>query len=242
VKRTLSASLLAALVPLFALAIPAQNQSSLSRCAIGVDAANVGFWTWPANAHVRVYVLATDFQSEEIPQLLAPLKNWNAVSAETGSGVIFEYQGETTKQHLCENCLTIMRGAVFDKSRRHATELRAYSANSDQVITYGAIVIDPGLTNLKALTNAVAHELGHNLGLLDCYSCNSKFTAMSKFKGLNIPNEVEGPKFCDVVQVKHAYEELRVRVRAAPRLSSTLPIDEGEEPVDDDTPIVVPKL
>ncbi len=209
------------------------------QCSIGVEAPDVGFWTWPANAHVSVYVLSADFQTAEVPYLLIALKNWNSVSGETGAGVIFDYQGTTTQQKFCKNCLTIMRGSVFDKRTNHAAELRAYSLESDQIMTYAAIVIDPALTNLRALTDTVAHELGHNLGLRDCYSCNSRFTVMSKLKALNVPNQADGPKFCDIAQVKHAYDQLRIRVGTAPQSAISAGDDAGEEPIDDDSPIVV---
>src|SRR5437867_2738605 len=84
---------------------------------------------------------------------IAPLPNCDAAYEASGSGVRFEYQAATPEPMLCDNCLTIMRGRVFDRSRRHATELRAYSARRDQVITYASIVIDPTLTNLEAITN-----------------------------------------------------------------------------------------
>jgi hypothetical protein len=161
------------------------------------------------------------------------------VADQTGSGVKFEYQGSTERELSCESCLTVMRGPVFDKARRHATELRAYSLRHDQIISYATIIVDPVLTNPKALRDALAHELGHNLGLLDCYTCKQKSTLMSQFKVINVPNDMAAPSSCDIAQVKQAYQELKVRVRPSPPKRNT--IDEGEEPVDDDTPIVIPK-
>jgi hypothetical protein len=76
--------------------------------------------------------------------------------------------------------------------------------------------------------------------LQDCYSCNSRFTVMIKTTRLNPLQHVDGPKFCDIVQVKHAYDQLKMGASSAPTASSA-ESDEGEEPVDDDTPIVVPK-
>lgn len=133
-----------------------------------------------------------------------------------------------------------MRGPVFDGRKRHATELRTYSARGDQIMTWAQIVVDPRLTNSKALTNAVAHELGHNFGLLDCYTCKFKTTVMNQFKVVNEPNDMEGPTTCDIAQVKAAFLELAVRVRPAPKIEEGV-VDEGEEPEDDDTPIVIRK-
>jgi hypothetical protein len=220
----------------------AQTPGPIAPCAVGVRAPAFGFWTWAANAHVKVYIRTADFTAEETPYLLTPLRNWDAAYEASGSGVRFEYQGDTREPMLCDNCLTIMRGKVFDRSRRHATELRAYSARRDQVITYASIVIDPTLTNPKAITSAIAHELGHNFGLLDCYTCRQKSTVMNQLKTMNVTNDMEGPTACDLAQVKEAYKELKAHPRPSPTLAgSSIPADEGEEPVDDDTPVVTPK-
>ena len=217
----------------------AAQTTSLKPCKIGRDAPAFGFWTWPANSSIRVYILKSDFGDDELSYLLKPIQNWSAVTLATGSGIKLEYAGTTTSPLYCQNCLTIMRGKVFNKAKRHATELQAYSAQSDQVMTWAHIIIDPVLTNREALTNALAHELGHTFGLLDCYSCKSKSTVMNQFERVNEPNEMEGPTACDVAQVSDAYKELSTRVRPSPVVVKV--VDEGEEPEDDDTPVVVRK-
>src|SRR3989442_3529370 len=62
-------------------------------CRIGQAAPPIGFWTWAANAHVKVYILSADFKPEQIPYLLTAFQNWNSVSELTGAGVKFDYQG-----------------------------------------------------------------------------------------------------------------------------------------------------
>ena len=210
------------------------------QCEVGVQAPPVGFWTWTAGTQVRVYVVEDDFKPEEIPSLLAPLKNWNAVSETTGARVKFEYSGPRASPQYCENCLTLSRGAVFKTRERHLTELRAYSARNDRLLTWATIVVDFTLTNHKALTDAVAHELGHSFGLRDCYSCKAQSTVMNQFGPVNVANEVAGPTACDVAQVRSTYKQLALQAGHKPQPKSVR-ADEGEEPVDDDTPIVVPK-
>jgi hypothetical protein len=218
----------------------AAQTPAVAACRVGVQAPAFGFWTWAPHSTVKVYILTADFRTDELSYLLAPIHNWNRVLAATGSGVKFVYLGDTSAPLYCENCLTIMRGPVFDKTQGHATELRTYSAHRDEIMTYASIVIDPRLTNPKALTNAIAHELGHNLGLLDCFTCRQKSTVMNQFKVVNVSNDMEGPTACDIAQVKAAYRELAIRVRPSPQPGQLLR-DEGEEPIDDDTPIVVPR-
>jgi hypothetical protein len=216
-----------------------QTPEAPQPCRVGHQAPAIGFWTWAANTHVKVYVRSADFKPEEIPYLLASLETWNGVSELTGSRVKFDYQGSTPLELSCESCLTVMRGSVFDKAKRHATEIKAYSLHHDQIINYASIIVDPVLTNRQALRDAMAHELGHNLGLLDCFTCKPKSTLMNQFKQLNVPNNVSAPTSCDIAQVRLAYQELKVRVGPSPPARRL--IDQGEEPVDDDTPIIVPK-
>lgn len=216
-----------------------QSPKQPDPCRVGQDAPAIGFWTWAANSQVKVYIRSADFTTEQFPRLLAALKTWNDILDETGSGVRLEYQGNTAVELSCQNCLTIIRGAVFDKTRRHVTELKAYSAQRNQIISYATISVDPVLTNPRALEDSLTHEFGHNLGLLDCYSCKSKSTVMNQFKVVNKPKDIDGPTRCDIAQVKQAYQELKIRVRPSPPNRNL--IDEGEEPVDDDTPVIIPK-
>jgi hypothetical protein len=239
-RRSLSIIFVSLVVAMGVKDVSAQSVTSLAPCRIGHQASATGFWTWAPNARVQVYIRSADFAPEQLPYLLTALHNWNSASEETGSGVKFEYQGNTVQQRACENCLTILRDRVFDKTMRHATEIRAYSARDNQIITSAAIVVDPVLTNPRALLNALVHELGHNLGLLDCYTCKRESTVMNQFEAVNVPNDMERPTSCDIAQVRQAYKELKLLVRASPPDRKSMPEDEGEEPVDDDTPVVMP--
>lgn len=59
---------------------------------------------------------------------------------------------------------------------------------------------------------------------------------MNQFRNVNTSNHMNGPTACDVAQVKSAY-----RARANHAAQNEIVVDEGEEPVDDDTPIVLRK-
>lgn len=224
---------------LFLFLITTTTTLAQSPCKVGVQAPPVGFSTWAPASEIKVYVLENNFVENELPFLLRAMDAWNAASHLTDSKVRFEYKGLTAAQLYCENCLTIRRAPVFDKSNRHLATLRASSGTPNQTITWANITIDPLLTNAGTLTNAVAHELGHSFGLLDCYSCSARSTVMIKFKGINVPNEMNGPSDCDLAQVKAVYQSLaQLKSKRPPK---PLVIDEGEEPREDDTPIVVPK-
>ena len=211
-----------------------EAQTISTTCA---KAASSGFWSWAPGSTVNVYVAAGEFTEDEIDFLLAPLTNWNAASSETGSQVTFEYKGFANAPLHCTNCLTIKRGHVFDKKHRHLTELRSLNDPQQRTMLWATIVIDPRLTNHETLTNAVAHELGHSFGLLDCYSCKEKSTVMIQFTSVNTPNHMNGPTGCDVAQVKSVYRAHASQTAQKKKIV----VDEGEEPEDDDTPIVIPK-
>ena len=202
-----------------------------------------GFPSWSEGAHVKVFVTASDFKSDELSAILLPLKNWTAISEASGSHVTFTYAGTTLEPQACLNCLTIMRGRVHTKNKNHAAEMHGMANLEERTIMSARIVIDPIVPNLAALTNAVAHEMGHIFGLNDCLSCG-RSTIMG---GIRSSDGLDGPTACDVAQIRHVYDELRVRMvalrkkRAQQLAAKAVRVDEGEEPIDDDTPIIAKK-
>lgn len=228
------------IIALMANSVFAETKDNPAVCKVGTAAPAIGFATWPENTRVAVYTITADFGADELAGIAAPLANWNAAGNITGSRVTFSYQGAVDIPQECKYCLTIMRGKIFDKRKLHAAEIQATVLQSEQTILHARIVIDPVIPNLAALTNAVAHELGHNFGLKDCYSCQARTTVMSLIRTGNV---LEGPTPCDLAQVRHVYEDLRVRLgrlRKSQQVAA-FPVDAGEEPEDDDTPIVVRK-
>ena len=200
---------------------------------------------WAEGSRVEVFIRTPDFSPDDVPSLLKAIHNWDASYSDNGSGVRFEYKGTVSEARACDGCLTILRGNIADK--RHGAELRAFSKRMVQIIDYAQIVIDQSYTNPEILAAIVAHELGHSLGLLDCFACERGSTVMGRFntifKLLNIQianrsSGVSGPTPCDLLQVRAAYGELRIVVRPAPLSVAPLAADEGEEPEEDDTPIV----
>lgn len=210
-------------------------QTRVNDCKVESRAAATGFWTWPPDSQIYVFVLQNDFSKEEISFLSRPIKMWDAVSETTESKVRLTYAGSTVAPRDCENCLTLLRGNVHNNKSRHGGEIRAFGIKGTRIIHHASIVIDPRMKTSESLASAVAHELGHSFGLQDCYNCKDSSTVMIKFSGFSVSNRLEGPTGCDVAQVKKAYAELKLRYRPA-----VVHVDEGEEPVPDDTPLVIP--
>ena len=213
------------------------DESAVSNCKIGSRSAGVGFWTWEPGSHVQVYVLQDSFTSQELPYLTKALQLWDAVAESTGSRVRLSYAGTTATSLECENCLTVLRAKIYNSKTHHGGEIKAYGVIGTQIIKYATITIDPKLSNSN-LSQAMAHELGHSFGLLDCYDCKAGSTVMRQFAAINFSN-IAGPTSCDVAQVRKAYMELALHPRTKP--VAVVQDDEGEEPVPDDTPLVVPE-
>jgi len=100
------------------------------------------------------------------------------------------------------------------------------------MIDYAVIVVDFKAKNPEVLTNVLAHEIGHTLGLLDCYQCSNGSTAMGLMKGADDSNGIEGPTACDKQAVRSAYRELLARgTQAVSAISLNKTVeDDGEEP------------
>jgi hypothetical protein len=58
---------------------------------------------------------------------------------------------------------------------------------------------------------------------------------------MNMGNGMDGPTDCDVAAVKSAYLKVAVRDAAVEARIIKLVVDEGEEPVEDDTPVIEPE-
>lgn len=208
------------------------GQQAAKLCVANKNAAPIGFWMWRQDAHVNVYVRTSDFKEKEVASILNAIRIWDEASAANGSGVRFAYAGTTLLTKTEDNSLTILRGPT--KHKEHRAEIQAASKRGDQVIDYATITIDPSVTGADAIANALAHEIGHSLGLLDCNSCRQSSTAMWKLSSSGI----KAPTECDNEQVKEAYRQLKLFVRPAPNSETQTIVDEGEDPVEDDTPVV----
>ncbi len=206
---------------LLALVISSHTPRALSSepapepCVAGRTAAPVGFWTWPSNSRVNVYLRRPDFSEVEVLAVRVAVQNWDVTAHENGSNVRFSFHGLTRETRVASGDLTIIRGDIYDKKVRHLAVLEAHSLRNDQLIDYALVIVDSSVNRPAVLTNVIAHELGHSLGLLDCYKCDRQSTAMGLLKTASQPNGIEGPTPCDRNAVRMVYHELKLHVGVA---------------------------
>ena len=184
---------------------------SAAPCIVGHTAPPVGFWTWPANTRVNIYLREPDFSESDVSAVRVAVQNWDTTATENGSNVRFIFHGLTRETRIAQGEMTIIRKAVYDKKQRQRALFEAHSLQRDGFIDYALMLVDPSVRNPGMLTNVVAHELGHGLGLLDCNQCDSRSTAMGLLKAGNESNGIEGPTPCDQREVMAVYEGLKPR-------------------------------
>jgi hypothetical protein len=216
------------------------SQAASGPCVAGRTAAPVGFWTWPSNTRVNVYLRQPDFSESDVAAVRIAVENWDVAAPENGSNVRFTFRGLTKETRVANGDLTLVRGDVYSSKIRHLAMLEAHSLRDDQLIDYALVIVDRSVSRPQVLTNVIAHELGHSLGLLDCHKCDRQSTAMGMMKTATEPNGIDGPTACDTSAVRLAYRELKRHVGPAPGAIalSKAATDPGEEPEEDDTPIV----
>jgi hypothetical protein len=190
----------------------AEVTGSNAPCVAGHTSTSTGFWKWPANSHVNIYLREPDFSADYVSAVKIAVENWNAAAVEDGSNVYFDFHGLTIDTKTAQGDLTIVRGDVYDK-KRHLAFLQAHSLLSNQLIDYALVIVDLKIKNPEVLTNVMAHELGHSLGLVDCYECSRRTTAMGLLKTANEPNGIDGPTPCDKVAVLAGYRGLALQAR-----------------------------
>lgn len=162
-------------------------------------------WRLSANKPVRVYYLKDNFSRAESDALARGVNNWNKALAEIDSSVIFVNSGERESVVRDELTITVMRG--MPKGKERVGEIKFYTKPNGAVRM--TVIVNPVVTDPGALTSLMTHELGHAMGLADCYECRRGTTAMSAFRGKNKGNDVYEPSACDKYVVATGYAAAR---------------------------------
>ena len=174
------------------------------QCQPGKTSPEPHDWRWKPGTTVKVYFLKGSFSSVEVEALSRAVNNWNDALRELNPRVLFQLGGESETVAKEGTSITVMRGVPKGKER--VGEIKLHSVSNGRV--HLVVIVSHGVTDLNALTSLMTHELGHTMGLADCYECHRGTTAMAAFRGSNKGNDVYRPSECDkyVVAVGYQYK------------------------------------
>jgi len=173
------------------------------QCQYGKTAATARSWRWKSGTLVEIEYAQNDFTVPETAALSRAVDNWNAALAETESRVEFIQRVDGEFLAGSGAGIIVRRGEPVVHGRVGELTFHSYSNGKVRL----ALTINPVVTDLEALTSLMTHELGHSLGLADCYECRRGTTAMSAFKSKNKGNDVFQPSECDRYVVATVYEK-----------------------------------
>lgn len=171
------------------------------QCRLGKTSPAAFGLRWRQGSVVRVYYLKGDFDAAQAQALSRSVQNWNAALREIDAPILFIFGGERASVAREDASLTVARGIPTKKER--LGELRFFQNSAG--VTRMLMTVRPVVTDPDALTSLMTHELGHTLGLADCYECKRGTTAMSAFKDDNKGNDVYEPSACDKYVVAAGY-------------------------------------
>lgn len=189
------------------------------QCQPGKTSPEALSWRWKPGTSVRIDFQKNSFTEVEKEALSRGVSNWNQALVDSESSVEFVIGGE--RDGLASDSAGIMVARGIPRGRERIGEIRFHSISNG--MTRLMMTVSPVVTDLNALTSLMTHELGHSLGLADCYECRRGTTAMAAFKNKNKGNDVYEPSACDKYVVAAGYagqfgDQSRV-VRIEPKLS-----------------------
>jgi len=173
------------------------------QCRLGKTSTETIGWRWKPGTQVKVYYLKGNFSEAEAGAFSRAITNWNQALREINSQIVFVISGERESVATNNASLTVLRGIPRVTKRVGETRFHALSNGVVRL----TVTINPVVTDLSALQSLLTHELGHSLGLADCYKCRRGTTAMSAFKSNNQGNDVYEPSACDKYVVAAGYAD-----------------------------------
>src|SRR2546426_7344352 len=171
------------------------------QCQPGKTSPEALGWHWKPGTLVRISYLKDNFSQAEKEAFSGAINNWNYALEQTDSHVVFIPGDERDGLVKDSASITVARG--IPRGPERVGEIRFHSIANGMVRL--TMTVSPVVTDLSALTSLMTHELGHSLGLADCYECRRGTTAMAAFKSKNKGNEVFEPSECDKYVVASGY-------------------------------------
>jgi hypothetical protein len=181
--------------------VTSDTKKAPEQCKPGKTSTQALGWRWRTGARVKVYYLRSHFSVADTDALTRAVKNWNDALYDLDSRIKFTVRGERESISEDDASITVMRGIPKGKDR--VGELKYYSLSNG--MQYMVVIVGPDVTDASALTSLMVHEIGHSLGLADCYGCQRGTTAMAAFRDNDKGNSVYAPSECDRQVVSQGY-------------------------------------
>jgi len=157
---------------------------------------------WPQDAIITVNIDPT-FSSTQRQAIITALNNWQNANANTGncSGVTFNTPTYDSESLVGSKTLQVTRVTPPNGGQGETIGISTNGTRRNAIIR-----IHPQVTNTTALTQVMAHELGHTFALNDCLNCSPGTSVMTLPPCCNYNNTSAGrtsPSSCDNVSVQN---------------------------------------
>jgi hypothetical protein len=143
-------------------------------------------FAWSANQTIHVTLNSSQFTPAEMTCLETAFTNWNNSKSANGSNVTLSVtrSSQPVVTRASNGSISATGSNVYQVNKgvpwigqldSGVTGGAANSTNRDNAITS----INPGVTNCTALTQTMAHEIGHTFGLDECNGCGHGTSVMT---------------------------------------------------------------
>ena len=131
----------------------------------GTDAS----WTWAQNTHVRVNI-SSSFSADQQREIRQAFLNWQS-NPNTDAGVTFAFTYDPFIGFTAGAVQVNHEAPPPDGNEQPVAQTDTQLNSTNTHLQSAIIRVHPSVTNLTALLEAMAHEIGHLYGLNDCPDC-----------------------------------------------------------------------
>lgn len=180
---------------------PGSAPTMPAQCKPGKTSTEALGWRLKPGKTVSVYYLKNHFNAGETEAFAEAINKWNQALKEMETDIVFVIRGERDSEDGNDTSVVIKRGTPRGQDRVGETRFHFMAGGVFRM----TVTISPAVTERKALQSLMTHEIGHTLGLADCYECKRGTTAMAAFKDDNTGTNVFEPSVCDKFVVAAGY-------------------------------------